>query len=148
MPDPIEKMPEAVNRDFEQQIHNGHRGGLSVFSRPECGGTLWQVDENELLRFRCHVGHAYNGETLLAEQTEALEAALWTAVRTFRERSVLACQLAERERGQGNAAGAARHEEQAQQAERYGSLIQRYVLEAAPPPGDEPTEPPGEGPGA
>src|SRR5581483_1706827 len=62
VPDPIDKMPEAVNRDFAQQIHNGRRGERSVFSCPECGGALWQVDEAELVRFRCHVGHAYNGE--------------------------------------------------------------------------------------
>src|SRR5581483_5294643 len=122
VPDPIDKMPEAVNRDFAQQIHNGRRGERSVFSCPECGGALWQVDEAELVRFRCHVGHAYNGETLLAEQTEALEAALWTAVRTFKEKGVLARQLAERERAAGDVADAARFEEQAEQAERYGSL--------------------------
>ena len=45
------------------------------FTCPECGGSLWQVDEPDLLRFRCHVGHAYNAEVLLSEQGEALEAA-------------------------------------------------------------------------
>ena len=34
---------------------------------PECGGALWQLDDPGLVRFRCHVGHAYNGEVLLAE---------------------------------------------------------------------------------
>jgi two-component system chemotaxis response regulator CheB len=44
---------------------------------------LWQVDERELLRFRCHVGHVYFGEALLAEQSATLEAALCQAVGTF-----------------------------------------------------------------
>jgi two-component system, chemotaxis family, protein-glutamate methylesterase/glutaminase len=140
--DPIDQMSAAMQRDMAQQIHNKHRGNLSVFTCPECGGPLWQVNENELIRFRCHVGHAYNGETLLAEQTEALEAALWTAVRTFKEKGVLARQLAERERGLGDAAGAARFDEQADQAERYSRLIQQYVLDAAPPTAGEPDEPP------
>jgi two-component system chemotaxis response regulator CheB len=56
---------------------------------------LWQVDEAQLMQFRCHVGHVYNGETLLEDQAGALEAALWTAVRTFKERKLLAHQLAE-----------------------------------------------------
>src|SRR5262249_38652895 len=130
--DPIDKMPEAVERDFAQQVHDGRRGEVSVFTCPECGGSLWQVDEQKLVRFRCHVGHAYNGEALLAEQSEALEAALWTSVRTFREKSVLARQLALTERQKGNEESAARFEEQAAQAARYGHLIVKHVLHADP----------------
>jgi two-component system chemotaxis response regulator CheB len=144
VPDPIDKMPDTVNRDMEQQVRDLRLGEVSTFTCPECGGSLWQVDEKELVRFRCHVGHAYNGDVLLAEQAEALEAALWTAVRVFRERGVLARQLAERERGKGDAGGAARFDEQAEQAERYGALIKRYVLEPAPQAATEPGAPPGE----
>ena len=127
--DPIDRMPDIVDRDMDAQAHNAHRGRVSTFTCPECGGALWQVDEPDLIRFRCHVGHAYNGEALLAEQSEALEAALWTAVRTFRERSVLGRQLASQERGKGNAESAARFEEQAQQAARYAALIVEHVLQ-------------------
>jgi two-component system chemotaxis response regulator CheB len=138
LPDPIDKMPDTVKRDMEQQVRDLRLGEVSMLTCPECGGSLWQVDEKELVRFRCHLGHAYNGDVLLAEQAEALEAALWIAVRMFRERSLLAHQLAERERGEGDDAGADRFEEQAHQAERYSDLIKRYVLEPAPPPGAEP----------
>jgi len=126
--DPIEQMPKFVNRDMERQARNERRGEVSTFTCPECGGALWQVDDTGLVRFRCHVGHAYNGETLLAEQSEALEAALWTAVRTFREKAVLARQLAAREREKGNAGAAARFEEHGTQADQYGKLIVRHVL--------------------
>jgi two-component system chemotaxis response regulator CheB len=125
-------MPEIVDKDMSAQARNERRGEVSTYTCPECGGSLWQVDETGLIRFRCHVGHAYNGETLLAEQTEALEAALWTSVRTFREKSVLARQLALTERGKGNEAAAARFEEQAAQAARYGHLIVKHVLHADP----------------
>src|SRR5205085_2596697 len=120
--DPIERMPSAVEQDMDEQVHNQRRGDVSVFTCPECGGSLWQVDETALIRFRCHVGHAYNGEILLAEQTEVLEAALWTAARIFREKSVLGRQLAARERDKGNELAAERFEEQAAQAHQYGSL--------------------------
>src|SRR5437660_1668092 len=60
--DPIEQMPEVVDQDFEEQARNRRRGQVSTFTCPECGGSLWQVDEAKLIRFRCHVGHAYNGE--------------------------------------------------------------------------------------
>jgi two-component system chemotaxis response regulator CheB len=130
--DPIERVPDVVDESMNAQVQNHRRGEVSVFSCPECGGNLWQVDETGLIRFRCHVGHAYNGETLLAEQTEALEPALWTAVRTFREKSVLGRQLAAHERARGNRAAAERFEEQAAQAAQYGSLIVRMVLNGDP----------------
>src|SRR5207253_1472125 len=59
MSDPLEQLPECVLRDFDAQIQGARRGEISTFSCPECGGPLWQVDEIQLLRFRCHVGHAY-----------------------------------------------------------------------------------------
>lgn len=37
-------------------------GQSSGFSCPACGGVLWEVDDGELLRFRCRVGHAYTAE--------------------------------------------------------------------------------------
>jgi two-component system chemotaxis response regulator CheB len=130
--DPIERMPATVDQDMAEQMHNQRRGDVSVFTCPECGGALWQVDEAGLVRFRCHVGHAYNGEILLAEQNETLEAALWTAVRIFREKSVLRRQLAAVERGKGNDAAADRFQEQAAQDDQYGKLIVRHVLNGDP----------------
>ena len=132
MVDPVEKMADLVINDMDQQIHNGRRGQVSVFSCPECGGCLWQVDESQIVRFRCHVGHIYQAEKLLTEQANGLEAALWTAVRTFKERYLLSYQLAKRERERGAEETAARFEEMARQAEHYGALIQQYLLNGAP----------------
>jgi two-component system chemotaxis response regulator CheB len=128
-PDPIEKAVRTVDETMDSQARDERRGQVAPFTCPECGGSLWQVDEPRLVQFRCHVGHAYNGEALLAEQTDALEAALWSAVRTFREKSVLGRQLANTERRKGDAAAAARFEEQAAQAARYAKLIVEHVLQ-------------------
>lgn len=136
MVDPVDKMADRVSNDMDQQIHNGRRGQVSVFSCPECGGALWQLDETQLVRFRCHVGHIYQAENLLAEQANGLEAALWTAARTFKERHLLSRQMAERERERGALEAATRFEEMARQAERYGALIQQYLLSGAPEVGE------------
>jgi two-component system chemotaxis response regulator CheB len=130
--DPIERLPETVDLDMSRQTRNDRRGEVSIFTCPECGGSLWQVNDSSLVRFRCHVGHAYDGEVLLCEQTEALEAALWTAVRTFKEKSVLASQMAHTELAAGNADAAARFEEQAGQAAQFGGLIQTMLLNGQP----------------
>lgn len=137
--DPIEKAARTAQEMMAAQARNERGGEVSTYTCPECGGSLWQVDEPRLVQFRCHTGHAYNGETLLTEQTEALEAALWTAVRTFREKSVLGRQMADAERRRGDAAAAGRFEEQAEQAARYAALIVERVLQgnghaAAPGP--------------
>src|SRR5207248_8709496 len=129
----------VVNKDMAQQVNGQKLGRVSVFTCPECGGALWQVDQKELTRFRCHVGHVYYGERLLEEQEEALEAALWTAVRTFKEKMVLARQLAAQEQAQGNADKAARFEEDARLAERYSNVIQQYLLSHLTTPPAPPT---------
>lgn len=127
MTEPLEKMKEVVTADADAQVRNDLRGRRSFFTCPECGGSLWQVDEQKLVRFRCHVGHVYEGEALLAEQTEALEAALWTAVRTFKDKAVLARQLSGKARENGRADSAERFEDEARLAERYSGLIQQYL---------------------
>jgi two-component system chemotaxis response regulator CheB len=139
--DPVEQMPDVVDRHMHEQARGERLGNVSVYTCPECGGALWQVDDAQPLRFRCHVGHMYNGEVLLGEQTEALEAALWTAVRTFREKSVLARQLATCERRADQTDSADRFDEQAEQAERHGALIHSLLLKgvASGAPDDSPS---------
>ena len=99
------------------------------------------MNQKGLTLFRCHVGHAYNGEALLAEQSERLEAALWTAVRTFREKSVLSRQIAEQERVKGQSGLAMRFAEQAAQAEEYADLILKLVLSGTESAGNPPAPP-------
>ena len=68
---------------------------------PECSGILREVRDGEVLRFRCRVGHAYTSRTMLEAQGDAVEKALWTAVRSLEERSVLMHKLAEGARARG-----------------------------------------------
>ena len=49
----------------------------SRFTCPECGGALWELENGRLLRYRCHVGHGYTADSLMAAQAEKLEDALW-----------------------------------------------------------------------
>ncbi len=121
--DPIEQMPHIVGETMRSQVDGEREGKPSVFICPECGGLLWQVKQPEMMRFRCHVGHAYNASELLEGQTETLEAALWTAVRIFRERAVLARQMAKKERAANHADAAGRYDEQAEVSEKHANAI-------------------------
>ena len=103
------------------------RGDPSEFTCPECGGTLWEQQEGDLLRFRCRVGHAYSTESLLAEQREALEAALWGAVVALEERADLANRLAGRMEDRGRAHRAGRYGREASDARRRAGLVREAI---------------------
>ncbi|MEM5425923.1 chemotaxis protein CheB [Paraburkholderia ferrariae] len=65
-------------------------GERSPLACPECGGMLWRVLDDRVLRYRCHTGHAYNALSLEDGHEKAEENAIWTAIRTINERIVFA----------------------------------------------------------
>lgn len=68
----------------------GRRSGLAC---PDCHGALWELDEGELVRYRCHVGHAYTAELMNVALDENLRRALGSALRALEERRALARKL-------------------------------------------------------
>jgi two-component system, chemotaxis family, protein-glutamate methylesterase/glutaminase len=74
-------------------------GDQVPFNCPECGGVLWQIAKGNLIRYRCHTGHAFTSAVLLAEQTEKIEETLWVALRMFEERRNLLQTMAVSKRG-------------------------------------------------
>ena len=64
-------------------------GKLSPYTCPECHGMLLQLKEGNLIRFRCHTGHAYSLNSLLVEVTEAIETSLWKTLRGIEESEML-----------------------------------------------------------
>jgi two-component system chemotaxis response regulator CheB len=71
-------------------------GTSSTYGCPGCGGVLWEVQDEQVWRYRCRVGHAYSAQELLASQENQLEAALWTALRALEERGSLLERMATR----------------------------------------------------
>lgn len=127
---------ERIQSDLRKQAAGQRTGDISTYACPECGGTLWEVDERGLISYACHVGHAYAPESLLAQKSEALETALWAAVRTMVERSSLTRQLAGRMRDSGKGDEAASLDEQATEEERNMHLIRQLITRSVPTPGE------------
>jgi len=69
-------------------------GTRSVVSCPDCGGVMWEVEDGDLLRYRCHVGHAYTAEHMNLAMDDTLRRALGSAARVLEERVALARRLA------------------------------------------------------
>ncbi len=63
-----------------------HPGRPSPWPCPDCNGVLWEVEDGPVLRFRCRVGHAWSAESLLAQQADGVEGALWMALRALEDR--------------------------------------------------------------
>jgi len=85
----------TLDRDMEdmEQLN----GDPSVFSCPTCQGTLWELKDGEdMLRYRCHVGHAFSMDSLLAEQTDYAEKAIYSALRALQEKAKALRRIAER----------------------------------------------------
>jgi two-component system, chemotaxis family, protein-glutamate methylesterase/glutaminase len=123
----------TIRDDILEQASDRRDNELTLFTCPDCGGTLWQVDEGPLLRFHCHVGHVFGPEALLGLKSEELEAALWTCVRLLTEKATLTRQLAARTMSNGDGHRVARIEEQAQLDERHARAV-RELLESMPNP--------------
>ncbi len=106
-------------------------GAPAGFSCPDCGGTLFEISEGGLSRYRCRVGHAWTTRGLLGEQSVQLDTALWVALRTLEEKAALATQLSVRAAQGGNPLTAARFEEQAADSRRAADQI-RGLIESRP----------------
>lgn len=128
----MEKETKLAEMDQALMHNNESVGTPSAFSCPECGGVLWEIQDGDLLRFRCRVGHAFSAESVQAEQAEALEEALWVALKTLHESADLAQRLAQQAHRRGQEWLAKRFDEKQQFAEQRAALIRRVLLKNEP----------------
>jgi two-component system chemotaxis response regulator CheB len=98
-------------------------GTPSVYACPDCHGTLWEFEEDGILRFRCRVGHSFSTEGLLHGHDRSLESTLWAALRSLEENASMRRRLASRMRLRGLRAPAERHEEKGRETERHAGLL-------------------------
>jgi two-component system, chemotaxis family, protein-glutamate methylesterase/glutaminase len=84
---------------------------------------LWEIQDEEVLRFRCRVGYAYTAESMLSRKTDALEAAL----NTLEEGAQLSQRLAADSRVRGQEHAAARFEERARKTKGQAGLIRQAL---------------------
>lgn len=79
------EMPDPTEMSLGELARLEERGQPSPFVCPECNGTLFELAEEGVPHYRCRVGHSYLSESLAANKEGALEAALWTALRSIEE---------------------------------------------------------------
>jgi two-component system chemotaxis response regulator CheB len=57
----------------------------SPFACPECHGVLMRLKAADPARFRCHTGHAYTVDSLVAAVNDGIEDSYWITIRALQE---------------------------------------------------------------
>jgi two-component system chemotaxis response regulator CheB len=107
----------------------GDRPGVpSGFGCPSCHGALFSISEGGMERFRCRVGHAWSPDALAAEQSQALEGALWMALRGLEERAALSLRMRERAQQRGHQLSAHTFQLRHDEAQQAAAILRRLLM--------------------
>jgi two-component system chemotaxis response regulator CheB len=125
----IEARIAQQNMEGDELIKSVEKiGTISRLTCPDCHGALWEIHDEDMLRFRCHVGHAFSAESLNDGQGEMLDVALWSAVRALEEQMMLAQRIVVRARKGNHNRAVQLFEQRARHAEAQSSAIRQLLL--------------------
>ena len=111
---------------------------------PDCGGALLRTELGTLTQFRCHIGHVYTAEVMVAAQFAALEWDLEAAMRALSERGELCRQMADKTGSAGDAGTAAQWQAAMHEAKERTGVLRDLLGKEWTHPGDiEPLAPSG-----
>jgi two-component system, chemotaxis family, protein-glutamate methylesterase/glutaminase len=125
---PRVRLEAAVAAQEHSAMANEDRlGELSVFVCPECHGPLWEIEDGDMLRYRCHTGHAFTSDAMLEAQSAETDQILWSLLRAHQQRAEFARRMADRERDLARADLAATLQERSKEYEADTELIERIL---------------------
>jgi two-component system chemotaxis response regulator CheB len=112
---------ERVVGTVEEVSQLGHQVPLTC---PDCGGNLWQVEHGQVLRYRCHTGHAFTAAALAENNQQELEETLWVALRMMEERKNLLMGMASHDNSHWNQ----HQEERLTDLKRHVNRMREFLL--------------------
>lgn len=116
---------EALEPDAEvKKLEGTELGSSAELVCPLCQGVLTEAHPGDFQHYRCHVGHAFSLASLVAEQSEEVERALWAAARALDESASLSRRLSTADRGDLRD----RFAEKARTQTEHAELIRRILL--------------------
>ena len=118
--------------------HLSRSGTISSITCPECHGSLQELVDGELVRYRCHTGHAFTLETLGAIQADEWERALYGAFRAQQERAMLVRRMANEACREGAARSAEQLQKRALSYEEGAELLRRLIAHSNRSSGESP----------
>jgi two-component system, chemotaxis family, protein-glutamate methylesterase/glutaminase len=120
---------EAAMADFDLDAITGEErpGRPSGWTCPDCHGSLFEIHEGGLVRFRCRVGHAWSAVSLVAQQGSELESALWVALRALEEKASLTLDLSRRAVERGHRLSGEQFERQSEGTRRAADQLRSLI---------------------
>jgi two-component system chemotaxis response regulator CheB len=121
---------------YETGVAQGGKGNMddmdrigrrSLLACPDCHGIMWEIEEGDLARYRCHLGHAYTAELMSIALDENLRQALGSALRSLEERIRLMEKLNAQANGRGEIRLAEVWSQRAQEYEREARVIRESI---------------------
>lgn len=103
-------------------------GELSPYTCPECHGVLMSLKGSNHERFRCHTGHAFSADSLLANITESIEDSLWSVIRNIGESIMLLNQMGNHLANTNQVNLAALYFKKAFEAEERVNILRKAVV--------------------
>ena len=94
---------------------------------PGLSRIMWEIDEGGLVRYRCHVGHAYAAELMSLALEEGLTRALASALRALEERIAVAQGLHQQASASGRIPLAESWARKASELEREADVIRTSI---------------------
>jgi two-component system chemotaxis response regulator CheB len=104
-------------------------GEFTPYACPECHGVLSAIKDGDIIRYRCHTGHAYSADSLLASITENIEDTLWSAIRGVEESIILLNHLGDHFAEKNQPRLAAMYFKKAAESEGRANLVRQTVLQ-------------------
>jgi len=138
VPEEIEIEVKIAKEDTALEAGVLKLGEPSNYTCPECHGVLLQIKEEKRVRFRCHTGHAFSVDSLMAAVKDGIEEALWSAIRSIEESILLMRHLGEHVRESGNGHAAEQFLKQADEAQRRSDLVRQAVMHNEEPGAAQP----------
>ncbi|HEY0580189.1 MAG TPA: chemotaxis protein CheB [Candidatus Nitrosocosmicus sp.] len=128
---PIELKAEAeIAKRVSIGIENVKELGIrSNYTCPDCGGGLWEIKGDNIVRYRCFTGHAFTENELLLRQTKELENTLWIALRMLEERSNLLQKMYKEESSKGLIKSAQNKKERYEQLVEHIQRLKKILFE-------------------
>jgi len=133
-PPPVEQVDEDIRmealiaaQEVRDMDHRTQSGPISPITCPECHGSMQEIRDGSLVRYRCHTGHAFTLESLRSLQAEAWERALYSAFRAQQERAIVVRRMADEASERGATAQAEQLRERAKSYEEGADLLRRLI---------------------
>jgi two-component system chemotaxis response regulator CheB len=126
VPDPPLEQEEflEVDRSSSDQPREGAPSGYTC---PECHGGLWETRDGGIVLYRCRTGHAFSPESLVSEQHQHVERALWAALRALEEKAAMLRRMSIRFRDRDQRRSAVRLEERANSILEEAVTVRRIL---------------------